>query len=619
MEINSKKILNEYFLLFIVSLIFFVSSWAYQFYFFDDKIITKLLFSKNTEHQLYSYIKFLSSFDFNNSYNFKDTNFNNIPIPFGSLIFHSIFFMLFGDLGLVFIDFFGIYIFLIIFFLIFKDFTNKDFAIFFSIFLFTLPILLESIIGRNFIYLTQLTNDFYNLRVHRAFPSSLYLFGFILCLKELEKKDFKNSKLFLISGILLGLLLSSFYYFFFLCSLSFILLFVIKKKYNCISFIFHNYKNFIVMLISFIITCSPFIYFINTSETDILIASGVFELTIEKKKYLISYFFNKFLDLKFLILNTLILIFFIITNKYLNKSSKLLNIFLTIYISSILSPLIFFLISTRSGLIYHFSNSILLFAYLYLILSITFISNEFILKNLSDKIYRLTAILIIILYCTVQFNNIYGTKNNYKNQIRQEFDQVTDLINKKNFSREKTLLLSFDMSFIDWSVIKDKFKNLNLVYSTLTPRTFTEIENDLIDSFYFLNLEHDQFMSFLDNRVSGKRIYNPNVQKFMYMKYTANKLNRFQDTYDYDLGIKNYVFEASPMLSKQLAIPNFEIERLSKKFKSRKNIDITKPSIIIIDKTDELYEKISINENLYCKIYSKQIYEVFIKQNLKKC
>ena len=151
----------------------------------------------------------------------------------------------------------------------------------------------------------------------------------------------------------------------------------------------------------------------------------------------------------------------------------------------------------------------------------------------------------------------------------------------------------------------------------MTPRTFTEIENDLIDSFYFLNLEHDQFMSFLDNRVSGKRIYNPNVQKFMYMKYTANKLNRFQDTYDYDLGIKNYVFEASPMLSKQLAIPNFEIERLSKKFKSRKNIDITKPSIIIIDKTDELYEKISINENLYCKIYSKQIYEVFIKQNLK--
>ena len=63
----------------------------------------------------------------------------------------------------------------------------------------------------------------------------------------------------------------------------------------------------------------------------------------------------------------------------------------------------------------------------------------------------------------------------------------------------------------------------------------------------------------------------------------------------------------------------YEIERLSKKFKSRKNIDITKPSIIIIDKTDELYEKISINENLYCKIYSKQIYEVFIKQNLKKC
>ena len=229
--------------------------------------------------------------------------------------------------------------------------------------------------------------------------------------KRVRKKRFQKLQIVLNIWNSIRIAIIQFLLFFFLCSLSFILLFVIKKKYNCISFIFHNYKNFIVMLISFIITCSPFIYFINTSETDILIASGVFELTIEKKKYLISYFFNKFLDLKFLILNTLILIFFIITNKYLNKSSKLLNIFLTIYISSILSPLIFFLISTRSGLIYHFSNSILLFAYLYLILSITFISNEFIWKNLSDKIYRLTAILIIILYCTVQFNNIYGTKN----------------------------------------------------------------------------------------------------------------------------------------------------------------------------------------------------------------
>ena len=129
-----------------------------------------------------------------------------------------------------------------------------------------------------------------------------------------------------------------------------------------------------------------------------------------------------------------------------------------------MSPLIFFLISTRSGLIYHFSNSILLFAYLYLILSITFISNEFIWKNLSDKIYRLTAILIIILYCMFNLINIYEQKI-YKNQIRQEFDQVTDLINKKIL--EKNLYWSFDMSFIDWSVIKDKFTNLNLVYSTI--------------------------------------------------------------------------------------------------------------------------------------------------------
>ena len=83
---------------------------------------------------------------------------NNLPIPFGSLIFHSMFFKLFGELGLIVIDFFGIFLFLYIFYLIFFNFTNTTFALFYSLLLYTLPTFLIFIFGDSVVYLTQLTN-----------------------------------------------------------------------------------------------------------------------------------------------------------------------------------------------------------------------------------------------------------------------------------------------------------------------------------------------------------------------------------------------------------------------------------------------------------------------------
>ena len=86
---NKYHILN----ILLISFILFVVHWYFQFYNYDDKLITKILFSKKTEGQLYSYIKLLSTFEFNNSYMDNLIGLNNLPIPFGSLIFHSVFFM----------------------------------------------------------------------------------------------------------------------------------------------------------------------------------------------------------------------------------------------------------------------------------------------------------------------------------------------------------------------------------------------------------------------------------------------------------------------------------------------------------------------------------------------
>jgi len=608
---------NKYYLLILfVSLFFFLVHWTYQFYLYNDDIITKILFSKNTEGQLYSYIKFLSSLQFNQSYYAGIDNLNNIPIPVGSLVFHSLFFKVFGDIGLVIIDFFGIYIFLLIFFFLFKKTINSSYAIFFSIILYTLPTIIEFFFGNSFVYLTQLSNDFFNLRVHRPFPSSLYFFGFILFCVVMQNKNFSEKKYFLISGAILALQFSSFYYFFLISSIAFLIILLINNKKQFLNFLIKNYTKFILLFLTFCIISSPFIYFIFTAEQDIIIASGIFELTLDKRIELLKYFFKKFLDFKFIIFNIAILISILITNFYLKESKNLINTIYIFYISSIIAPIIFFSISNKSGLIYHFSNSILLLGYLNLIIFSFILFYNFTRLYLKNYFvyFLLTATLTFFFYCENMKN--FNNDKNIKKLIRAEFQEVTDILDKsKSMNEAGYSLMTFDMFFMDWSIIKNKFENLNLVYSTLTPRTFKEIERNLIQTFYFLELNSQDFLEYLQNKKIGFRYYNENVQKFMYMKYTANSLNRFNNSLNFDKQIKNHIMSTSPLISKQLVIPNEEIDRLYKKFNSINLNGFIDPKVIILDKNDEIYDKINIDDNLYCIIFSKKIYEVYIKKN----
>lgn len=605
--------------IFIISLILFIITWFYQFYFYNDDIITKLLFSKKTEGQLYTYIKLLSSFEFNNSFYEGIDGLKNIPFPLGSLIFHSIFFKIFGDIGLVVIDFFGIFFFLIVFFLIFKNNVNNSYALLYSVLLFTLPSILIHFFGENFLYLTQLTNDFYNLRVHRPFPSSLYLYGSILILLLLQKNNFKDAKLFIIFGFILGLQATGFYYFFIISSISFGLSLLLSKKTNLLVFMKKNYKDFIFLIFFFLITLIPFIFFIINSEPDIVTASGIFELSSDKKFFLIKYFVNKYFDIKFLVFNILILSIYISTNYYFKISNRMLNTILIFYISSILSPIIFFLISPKSGLIYHFTNSILLIGYIYIICFFLIIYYE-ITKNFTQKFFNyflISIILILVSYFNISYNK--KIKENIHADVRTEFFEITTLINNLVKSSGSNTLLTFDFSFMDWAIIKNKFENLNLVYSTATPRTFDVIENNLINTFHFLELTKDDFEEFLKNTFIDGRYYNRNVQKFMYLKYTANILNRFNNSNDFTASEFNHIIETSPLLSKQIAIPNFEMRRLINKFYITDKKQFISPSIIILTKSDNFYDNININKKKYCKIFSKKIYEVFIKKKLYDC
>ena len=58
------------------------------------------------------------------------------------------------------------------------------------------------------------------------------------------------------------------------------------------------------------------------------------------------------------------------------KNFQILNIFNFIYFSSILAPLLFIALSSKSGFLYHFNNNIVIFGCLSLIISLIFLKRD---------------------------------------------------------------------------------------------------------------------------------------------------------------------------------------------------------------------------------------------------
>ena len=136
-------------------------------------------------------------------------------IPFGSIIYHTISYKLFGIGSFIFIELLSIFVFLTIFSLILKELKISDnYAILLSTFIFFLPNILEKINFFNFDEITTFVNNFYNLRFPRLLIANLYFFSFIYLLIVSSSKNIFEKKKYLISAsIILSLSFSSFFLF----------------------------------------------------------------------------------------------------------------------------------------------------------------------------------------------------------------------------------------------------------------------------------------------------------------------------------------------------------------------------------------------------------------------
>ena len=603
------------FFLILLSFLLLLSKWIFSFSFFDENLDIKIIFESVTDGKYYyPLIKYLAELSFNNSYDPTITNLKIIPLPIAGIIFHSIFYKIFGIESFIIIELFCIFFFLLIFKKIFSYFFSENNSIIFSLLIFILPSLIILLNLENLPFIGLLENNFYTLRVPRPMISSLYFFTFIYLMVTMYMNEFYIKKNFIYLGVILGLSLSSFYYFFFIEVIAFFLLLCIKFKRNLIKEIYKKFNLYVLLILFFSITITPFLINLFLHEGDFTSRQCVFELDLNKKIILIKHYLINYLKTKFLILISTLALLTFFSNKLRINNYKIINIFFIIFISCILAPILFISLSSKSCVLYHFNNLIIVWAIILLFIICIVLFYKLIKLNINNILRNLLIIFFISIYALISFEKINNfAKDKDKNLHRKEFQQIASIITD-DFDLSKKTLLTFDNDIMIWSIIND-VQYLNLINGLFISKTDGMIENDLINVFKFLNLDSSDFMKFIQNKKANWRYMNLNVSDFFFYKYQANSLITYKNSNDFDTDVKFYIAQSSPILQQQSIIPNFELSRLKNKFLNHNFNFFNEPNIIILNKDKEIFSQIKIDQKKYCNLFNGEKLILYVSRD----
>ena len=600
----------------IISIFLFSVKWILSFYFFKENLPVRIIFESVADgYYYYPLIKYLAFFELNNSFDPYINSLKIIPLPLSGIFIHSVFYKIFGYSAFIILEFFAIFIFLFLFYKIFSYFFLENESIVLSLFLFAIPSIIAILNIENLPYINLLKSNFYTLRVPRPMINSLYLFTFVYLLVLMEKDKIIDKRKFIFLGIILGFSLSSFFYFFIIEATAFLFFLFYKFKFNFLKKIIEQYKNFLLSIFFFLISILPFVLNVLLAEKDFTERQCVFNLGFEKKKILLDHYFNGYVKIEFLLffLASCFLTYF--ANKKKISNYEIINIFFILFLGSVFAPTIFVIFSNKACALYHFNNAIFVWAFLFSVISFVTILKHFFKIKLNIYICRTFFILITFIYC---LNTYLEKENKYNNHFtkneRIEFQKITKIIND-NVIVSNSTIMTFNADLMIWAILNN-VKYLSLINSLIVPKTDAMIENDLIKSFKFLNLDVYDFKYFLRNKKEQKwRYMNRNVYNFFTYKYQANSLITFNNSKNFDAKVAEDIFSSSPLYQQQSVIPNEEFIRLEKKFKKIKLENFSEPEIIILEKLKPVSKKIVIKKQHYCKLHDEDIYIVYLKNN----
>jgi hypothetical protein len=606
-------------LLIFISLFCFANKWLLSFIFLPNEDLSfKLISDSHQDSAMYfHYIKSLINFNFSNTFSPISSGNGFLIVPFGSIIFHALGLKFFGIGSFILFEFLSILIFLTIFFLIFKELKiSNNYSVTLSTLIFFLPFILEKISFFNFDEINTFINNFYNLRFPRPLIANLYFFTFIYLLIISTSKNIFEKKYLISLSVILSLSFSSFFFIFINQILCFFLLLILRYKYQLLKLLKIYSKNILIASFVFFLVSAPFIILVLNSNNDYNERLGINIINFEEKIFLLEHYFEKLFRLKAILLYLIILFLYISYKKNFRENLEILNIFLIVFISSILSPILFILISSKVSFLYHFNNIIIVSIILLLVMFVITFTLQIIKKyNLvvENKILPISLTLILLFFFNINFYFEYE-KNINNNKKRLEKNEIVKIIKDNNkLNLTEAQMLTFDTQIMIWAILND-IKYLKIIDGTFTIKSNEIIENDLIESFKFLDLNKEKFISFIENKKIGYRYLNPNMRQLFWQKYQANSLFTFMKSEDFEKKTLEHIKNSSPFYAHQFAIPDFELNRLVTKYENLKENNNLNPEIILIDLDKDIINKYSINQINYCKAFSGNLYNLYFKK-----
>ena len=613
-----RYIFNNTSLIFLIAGCLFLSKWIFSFHFFNDPIDVKIIFDAEVDGYFYFYYtKYISDLKF---LDFLGSN-NTSTIAgeaFSSLLLHALLLKIFGLYGFLVGELICIFLFLLIFYKIcqFFNFSNL-FSFLISLFIFCIPIIIE-ISFLNNISILHNFKQIYNLRYPNPLVSNLFLFLFVFFLLKFERNYVLNLGHIITLGIILGLTFSSYYYYFVAEVITFFIFILYKEK----RLILVNFKEkislFLICLLIFLIVSSPFIFMLINANPDYMERVGSLIINSEQKILLLSHFISKILSLKFL---SIFFINFLITFILKVKKSPYLRykiIFDLFFISTVISPFLFIQFSPKISPLYNFHFTIFISLFLSIFFGFCFLVTA-LFKD--TNLFKLTSFLnpiLILLLLFINFNYRYSLYSSLKSdesytQFRKNFSIVTKEIKDKDVYDN---LVTFDDRLVIWATL-NHFEEIPLMSGVLTTVSNKDIEKELFSTFKLLGLNENDFLEIFRNKKSSWRFLNRYTQIYFWYRYSANSLTTYKDSIDFDKEDLVFIKNISPLHSHSIAIPNFELSRLSKDFISFKNRLNNKINYVVIF-DEEMIEMIKKKFNKECYVINnKNLF--FLALNNENC
>lgn len=601
---------REYLFLFLLVIATILPKWIISWLYFDNSIFVDTIFNVK-DMQYFPIVKSFSELTFNPSYLDHLSDNRLLTFPIYSIFFHSIFFKLLNVYSFFILELIFKFIFLLVFFKVIKKiFIDLNYSLYFCLSLFLLIAFLQTILSFDHNQYLRLLFDTLDENLGSRFPRPLFTgviyFYFFYILYNFEKKlENFNLKYFIVLTFILTIFLNSFFYYFLNFSLLLILLLIIHIKFKFLLFLKNQKKNILIILLCSIFFSSPFLFQLYFGEVDYSERIGVINIDQNQKIYLLKYYLLNLLRVESiaLLIATFLTHYYINKNySHLKKQTSRINLFFYFVLASIISPLIFFILSPKLVSIYHFLGILLFILIFYLMISLNFL---LCLKINLKSNYIFKVILVFFIFVS----NIYIAKKNIientllikETQKIQEYFQNQKLVNtkKKLFTNDLGIMNLWLLNKNNQLIISDGFTN------SLKNK---DIEFNFIHSLKDFGVTREELKSFLS--LGKSKIRNNLLMRLFNYRYQANSLYTFSELSNYSNDIKDNIINTSPFRAQNQIMPENEKRRLIKLYEKIRYDEKLSSDLIIMNKTDE-FNNFKIRNSKYYLVYSGNVYDIY--------